>query len=159
MKKGFTLIEVIIYIALFSILIGTAFVTAFQLIDSANKLNTKTILQEEGNFVMRKLNWAMTGLDSSFTPSIVTYSACNQKITLHKLGYPLNPIEIRLNTASSTIEFIENGGSPTPITTENVSVTCLQFVTIPATGTGPSGLKATTTISGIDFTITKYQRI
>src|SRR3990167_4074727 len=69
MKKGFTLIEVIIYIALFSLLMGSAFVVVYQLIEGSDKLSVKNTTQEEGNFVMRKFNWALTGISSINSPS------------------------------------------------------------------------------------------
>lgn len=159
-NKGFTLIEVVIYIALFSLLIGSAFVTAYQIIDGTNKISVKTTTQEEGNFLMRKINWALTGLDP--TPAnapVVTGPSCNQTLTINKLNHTANPIVIRLNTPESSVEIKQGTGAYNPITTENVKVTCLKFSKIPPVGSGPSGVSATTTINGIDFTITKYQRI
>ena len=100
-NKGFTFIEVIIYIALSSLLLGTAFVTVFQLIDSSNKLNVKNTVQEEGNFVMRKLNWALTGV-SSFS---------NTLNTLHINKYDGNQIEIKLNDTKTEIQESKNNNN------------------------------------------------
>lgn len=146
MQKGFTLIEVIIYIALFSFLIGGAFITAYQLIDSSGKLSAKTTTQAEGNFVMRKFNWALTGI-SSFI---------NTSDTLHLNKYDGNQIDIQKN--GTKIEMKESSGSFLPITTDNVQVTSLEFQFIPASGSGPAGITATAKINGLDFTITKYIR-
>ena len=55
--QGFTLIEVVIYIALFSLLLGGAFVTAYQLIDNSRELNVKNRVQEEGNFLLADRNF------------------------------------------------------------------------------------------------------
>ena len=156
-KNGFTLIEVIIYIALFSLLMGTAFITAYQLIDGTSKLNTKTVVQEEGNFVMRKLNWDLTGLDSTVSPIVDNSIACSNTLRVEKVNFSMNPIRLRLN--SNALEISENEGTYVPITTTNVKVTCLKFSVIPPFGSGPSGLSATTTISETDFAVTKYQRI
>lgn len=156
MKKGFTLIEVIIYIALFSLLMGSAFITAYQLIDGTGKLNTKTTVQEEGNFVMRKLNWVMTSLDLTIAP-IVSGSGCNQTLRIEKINFGGNPIIVSRNTTDNTLQ-IQEGGSVNPITTSNVKVTCLKFSIITPVGSGPYGVSATTTISGRDFPITKYYR-
>ena len=155
-QKGFTLIETIIYIALFTILIVGGFVTAYQLIQGSDTLNAKTITQEEGNFVLRKMDWALTGLDSGNPPVVVpSVSGCEDTLKVYKYSYTNNPIEFSRNTASSTIEMREAFGVNIPITTSNASTTCLKFSLIAGT---PSGITATTTINSIDFTITKYIR-
>ena len=122
--KGFTLIEVVIYIALFALLMGSAFVTVFQLINGTNKISLKTTIQQEGNFVMRKLDWALTGLDPA-NPPVVGGSSCSQNLTLQKVNFPGNPMVVRLN--SSTLEISQNGGTFVPLTTINVKTTCLKF--------------------------------
>src|ERR1041384_4705327 len=112
--KGFTLIEVIIYIALFSLLMGTAFVTAYQLIDGTQKLNVKTTTQEEGNFVMRKLDWALSGISGITTPTVGNISN-----TLTLTRYDGNTIDIFLT--ANQVQIKENlTGNTLPITTNNV---------------------------------------
>lgn len=156
-NKGFTLIEVIIYIALFSLLMGSAFVTAYQLIDGSGKLSAKNTVQEEGNFVMRKFNWALTGINPSSTP-VISGSGCSQTLSVNKTDTTINPVVIKSNTISGVkyIEIQKKGGTFYPITTVNVLVSCLKFSRV-SIGTS-SGIIATATINGIDFTITKYIR-
>ncbi|MDE2399790.1 MAG: prepilin-type N-terminal cleavage/methylation domain-containing protein [Patescibacteria group bacterium] len=158
-KKGFTLIEVIIYIALFSLLMGTALVAAYQLIDGSGKLSTKNTTQEEGNFVMRKIDWALTGVQSITTPS----SGTTNNLVVNK--YDGNTITIDLTgTNPKKIEIKEstNGNAFLPIITDNVSISNLQFTYLAPTGSAPIGITATFTITkdGVDFpfTITKYIR-
>ncbi|OGI68550.1 hypothetical protein A2738_01575 [Candidatus Nomurabacteria bacterium RIFCSPHIGHO2_01_FULL_42_15] len=98
-KSGFTLIEVIIYIALFSLLLGTAFVAAYQLIDGSVRLGTKNTIQDEGNFIMRKINWALTGVDPSTVP-VISGSACEEILTIQKTEPSYDPTIIRLNDVS-----------------------------------------------------------
>ncbi len=159
MQKGFTLLEVIIYIALFTLLMGSAFVTAYQLIEGSNQISVKTVVQEEGNFVMRKIDWALTGLERTVgnTPS-VGGSGCSQTLTLNKLSFPENPIVIRRNSSNGSLEMNKAGGTFTPITTANINVSCFEARIIPSSGGGPSGVTATTTINGIEFSVTKYFR-
>lgn len=149
-NKGFTLIEVIIYIALFSLLLGTAFVTAFQLIDNSGKLGIKSTTKEEGNFVIRKFIWALTGVGTITTPFAGTTN--NLEVT----KYDGNQIEITL--VGTKIKIEESTGPDDFITTENVKATELEFEFIPASGAGPAGIKATVKINEIPFTITKYIR-
>ncbi len=156
-NKGFTLIETVIYIALLSLLLGTAFTTAFQLMQGTDTLNTKIRVEEEGNFVMRKFSWALTSLDPSISPIVGGSLPCSQTITLKKTNFSSNPIIISRNSVNNSLQ-IEESGVVLPITTENVKVVCLQFSIIPAIDGGPPGIAATTTINGVDFAITKYQR-
>lgn len=146
MNKGFTLLEVIIYIALFSFLMGTAFIAVYQLIENSDRLSVKNITQEEGNFVLRKINWALTGA-SSFT---------NTSNTLHIDTYNGNQINIAL--VGTKIQMTESMGSGAPgdfITTDKVTVSSLQFTSVGGT---PGGVTMVARIDGVDFTITKYIR-
>ena len=63
-QKGFTLIETLIYIALFSIILTGILLTAYQIIDGSEKTRQKVILEEEANFLMRKFSWATAGIRS-----------------------------------------------------------------------------------------------
>ncbi len=164
MNKGFTLIEVIIYIALFSILMGGAYIVAFQLIDNSGKLNTRNTVQGEGNFVMRKLDWALTSVDPSFTTTPSSGTTSNLRVK----KYDGTKVEVCLD--SNKIKIHEGTfGSCTdpdylPITTDNIIVkaSSLSFQYILASGSGPFGITANFTITsnGVDFpfTITKYIR-
>lgn len=147
MNKGFTLIEVIIYIALFSLLIGTAFIAAHQLTESSSVLSTKNTTQEEGNFILRKINFALTGI----------FSFTNTAHALHVNKYDGNQIDITL--VGTKIKMTETTGPTDFISTDNISVTNLQFI---PTGGAIPGITATVTITkdGIDylFSITKYIR-
>lgn len=150
-NKGFTLIEVIIYIALFSLLIGTAFVTAYQLIENSNKLSVKNTTQEEGNFVLRKLNWALTGAS--------TFSISSSELTVNKFNGAT--VKIKLGSGANAGKILMNDtGLFVPITTDNVEVTDLQFQQV---GTYPAGISVvikikTLNTAAVDFMITKYLR-
>ncbi len=161
-KKGFTLIEVIIYTALFSLLMGTAFVTAFGLIEGSGKLSAKTTTQEEGNFVLRKINWALTGIsndtaDITNPPKVAPYTSSTLLIKKWLMGTKISVL-IDYDVANNRIMMQEGGGSLLPITTANVKVSSLNFKYLPTSGGAPAGVTATVKIDGIDFNITKYVR-
>ena len=151
-SKAFTLIEVIIYIALFSLLIGTALVTTYQLIDGSWNLSRKNIVQEEGNFVMRKINWALAGVQTINNPT----SGSDDTLSVTK--YNGDDIIISLDGTKINLE-MNPGGLNEAITTESVAVSTLEFTYISG---DPSGIRATATITengvGFPFTITKYIR-
>ncbi len=54
---GFTLIEVLIYIALSSILLTGLIVSAYSLIDGNRWLMNNVFVLQEGHFALQKINW------------------------------------------------------------------------------------------------------
>jgi prepilin-type N-terminal cleavage/methylation domain-containing protein len=154
--RGFTLIETIVYIALMGMLMTGALLCAYDLIQSSQKTGGKTAVQEEGTFVVRKLEWALADMSTAPTTG---GSGCTQTISIAKTGYPLNPIEFRRNTTNNTIEMREGGaGAYSAITTSNVSASCFKASAIASVGSAPPGVVVTTTIAGLDFVNTKYVR-
>ena len=155
-NQGFTLIEVIIYITLFALLMGSAFIIAYQLIQGSGDVGTKNTVQEEGNFVLRKINWALTGVQTITTPSSGTTH--NLKLTKYdgtKVEICINSSEVRIHEGTfgscADADYL-------PLTTENVVVSDLDFEFIAPVSPGPAGIKATARINGLDFIIAKYQR-
>jgi prepilin-type N-terminal cleavage/methylation domain-containing protein len=157
--RGFTLIEIIIYIALLGALMTGALTSAVTLIQSSASSNGKATVQEEGSFVQRKLQWALSGLTA--TPTVGNNNggnACWQTLSVTKTGV-VNPLRFRHSVSTSSVEVSEdNGTTYYPLTTENVSVSCVKFAVTPANGSVPAGVTATVTIGGLDFVVTKYLR-
>lgn len=60
-KRGITLIETVIYIALFSMLMTTVVLSSWQIIEAQYRDMHAHAAQEEATFVLRKLNWAFAG--------------------------------------------------------------------------------------------------
>lgn len=156
--RGFTLLEVVIYIVLFSLILTGTFVTAFALIGTSGNTAARVSTEEEGNFVMRKLSWALTGVSSITYP--FEFATTTTVLVVNKYGNSGNPITIRWNTADKSIEMQQGAGSPyISLTSDHASVSGLQFVYIPAVGSSPKGVSASTTINGITFELSKYIRI
>lgn len=85
-KSGFTLIEAVIYMALFGLLIGGAVTSAYNLFEASARGEAHGLLQEEGDFLIAKINWALYGVQAVSTPSIVTgtCSATSTALTVAK---------------------------------------------------------------------------
>ena len=144
MSRGFTLIETIVYIALLGLLMAGVLGSVYQLLEGGASLNTKTTVQDEGNFVLRKIDWALTGALTVFIPN-----ASELSIT----KYDGTTVDIQLSAGAVLMQ--ANGTALLPITTGNVVVSNVQFQLI---GSNPLGVIATTTINGIDFVTKKYIR-
>ena len=148
-SRGFTLIEAVIYLALLGLMMASVVTVSYQLAQSANNLDTKNTLQEEGNFIIHKIAWALTGLRVA---PIEGGSGCSQ--TLHTELYGGSTVDVR--RAGTRVEMRENSSSYVPITTNNISVSCLKFQAISGT---PAGVAAIGTINNVNFSVTKYLRI
>ncbi|MFO0718866.1 MAG: prepilin-type N-terminal cleavage/methylation domain-containing protein [Candidatus Paceibacterota bacterium] len=67
-KSGFTLIEVLIYITLSSLLLTGVIVSTYSLIDGNKWLLKRTVAFQEGHFVLQKINWLMRNQISNKNP-------------------------------------------------------------------------------------------
>ena len=160
-SAGFTLIETLMYIALLSIVMVGIIGAVYDIAQGVSAQSRKTSVQDEGNFVVRKLQWALRGMDPSkpITPS----SGYESMVSFTK--YDGTKIDIRLQ--GTVIEMRQGGtaGTYRALTTDNVIVSALRFRAIPSIGAGPFGVEASTTISALDsgsipvvFTATSYIR-
>ncbi len=153
---GFTLIGTIVYIALLGLIMTGALISAYDLIESGQKSSGKTTTQDEGTFVERKLEWALSDMRAA---PVIGGSGCAQTLSITKEGYNQNPVEFRRNTLTNVIEMRQGGtGSYTALTTSNVSASCFGAVAIPAVGGAPAGVIVTTTLGGLNFKNTRYVR-
>jgi prepilin-type N-terminal cleavage/methylation domain-containing protein len=59
-QSGFTLIETVVYLALFGIMFSGAITAAYGILESGGRNNTRAMLQEEGEFMLAKINWAVS---------------------------------------------------------------------------------------------------
>lgn len=149
-KLGFTLIETLIYLALFGILIAGIGVATYAIIEASGRDQTRITAQEEANFLLGKLNWALTGASS--------ITVAPTSLNVNKFVGPsvvFNYINLKLQL----------GGAP--LNSDAVKVVNLVFIDIPASAGKPEGvtvkftLRSTTprgTTIDQDFEITKYLR-
>lgn len=65
---GFTLIETIIYISLFSIIMTGVLISVYTLISSNSKNMTQAMVVEEGIFLLGKIDWVLNGVENINLP-------------------------------------------------------------------------------------------
>lgn len=67
--RGFTLLEVIIYLALFSLLMTSVLGVVYQLVRSTAETKWALQVQAEGNFIIQKMEWALAGQTTIILPN------------------------------------------------------------------------------------------
>lgn len=134
---GFSLIEVIIYIAILAFLLGAGFASAFYIIDSSRKNKTDVNVQAEGNFILRKIDWALTGS---------TDVTGGSTLTVTKTGGPYV-------FSYDGSKYVRLGG--VNLNSSLVTVSTVSFAA--DTGT-PKKVTVSFNVDGKPFTMTKYLR-
>ena len=153
-QSGFTLIEVLIYIGLFSLIIGGLLLTTYTMIQGSGRLESNVVIGEEGTFVIRKLYWALAGA-SGIVPSVSHLEVTN-------LNFPEAERPFVFTLDSGNIMFGRGSGALVQLNSEDVEITALVFTKITGSGSMPDAVRAQFTISHLsqskDFDATKYLR-
>ncbi len=153
-RRGFTLIEILVYIVLLGVLIGGVLEVVYQLTGSTGDVSSQNAVQLEGAFVLQKIAWAMSGSSTILNPSPASPYTSSLSVTTAGGAR----VVIRLNSAAGAVEMSEDGGTTfLPLTTGNVVVSNVQFHYLSSPGSS-DGVAASTTIQGRTFYATKYTR-
>ena len=155
MKNGFTILELLVYIAILAFLIGGGVASAFAVIDFSEKNKVDINVQAEGQFLTRKIEWALT--DATPGAGIINPlpTLSGDFLETDKNGVGI----IRIDVDASGRARISVAGDPAlEITNDRVQVQNLLFEHIPPDGTKPEAIHATFDINGVSFSTTRYLR-
>jgi type II secretory pathway pseudopilin PulG len=150
-QDGFTLIEILVYIGLFSLIMVGLLASALTIFQGFDRNQTKIIVQEEGDFLLSKINWALTGATS------VTITASPQQLSITRSS---SPTSISFNSALQ----LNRGVSNVTLNNSNVTISGLSYsesghatslwpVTVAFTLSSKTGMGQTYSQT---FTTTKY---
>ena len=153
-SRGFTLIEVIIYLALFSIIIGGGMVATYHILQSTDAGTNHVILEEEANFLLRKIDWALTGSTLVAVPTSSTLQSTKNIDGVSTL--------LTFNFSSPNLTLKRASGSANTLNSSSISVSALTFQ---KTVIG-NGVKTSFTLTTVqngrnvtdNFSTTKYLR-
>jgi Tfp pilus assembly protein PilE len=138
--RGFTLIEAVIYLALFSILIGGAVVAAWSLFDAATRSATRTMLSEELDFMLSKTDYVLSSTKEVTEPqkNNPTPETTLRVVRWNETGF------VTLSWSPGDKDFRLDGE---PLNNTNVSVESVGFrhVADPGVGTSPEYIEAVIT--------------
>ena len=174
LHKGVTLIETVIYLALYAILMSGAILSAYALISTSARNQTKALAQEEGNYLIAKIDWALTGAKAINEPNDADPATDDYGTRLSITKYDTSVGDPLVFVVSgSSISFGRSGdASPPQISNSNVTITCpiegcFRHTSASGDGINPESLTATFTITARtpdgqsysqDFSTAKYLR-
>lgn len=110
--KGFTLLEVLIYIFIFSLVVGGGLATAFWTYETTARTARVGSVESEADFLFRKLEWASVG-SAVTAPSL---GASGSTLTFSRDGTTYT-----FTLSGSTITLQRDSGTPVPLTTNGIS--------------------------------------
>lgn len=153
---GFTLIEVLIYLALFTIIIGGAIVSVYSILEGSSRTARRILAQEEGNFLLRKIDWALTNA-TAITLPLPGASGTALSVTKADLPPAESPLVFALN--NTTMRLSRGGGVSHRLTSATVAVSEVMFRHIAARDNTPAAIVVNFRVEGQAFHLTKYLRI
>ena len=166
-QHGFTIIETLVYLGLFAIVMTGIISVAYGIFESSGRNQAKVMVQTEGNFILGKINWAMTGATST-SVTWPNLGATDSVLQVSKTGVP-DPLCIRLNTGKvqmKTGSICSSTTGYTDLNNSNITVSSLFFAR-KGSVSGTESIEASTTLQTLTpngatytqtFTTTKYLR-
>ncbi len=142
--EGFTLIESLVYIGLFAIIMTGVFVGVMGITEGSKRVSAKVMLQQEGSFLLSKIDWALTGLNNPNPIDLPILGSQGQLLQVNKTNVSIPDLVIKFD--SGDIKMARNGTDFVRLNNDNVSVTNLQY-DHQGTLTGPEWVKATFTLT------------
>lgn len=159
---GFTLIEILVYLVLFAILMSGAVAAAYTLFEATDRNQTKVMVQEEGDFFLAKINWALTGTQGINAPLI---GASGSILSVNKWDPAVGAIAINLD--GTNLEISRNGLLATALNSPYIQVKDLVFTHNFGGGVNPESVQASFKIDALtpngmtitqQFSTTKFLR-
>ncbi len=162
-NSGFTLIEMVVYLGLFAILMGGMVTAAYNVFESSDHDQTKIMIQDEGDFLIAKINWALSGIQAINNP----FSGSSGSIlSVNKWDASGSTIPITINLTGTDMIITNTINPPIELNNSNIEVKNLIF-THNYNGVSEESVQANFTLdsktaNGMsvsqDFSTTKYVR-
>jgi prepilin-type N-terminal cleavage/methylation domain-containing protein len=149
-NRGFTLMETMIYIALFGILMSGAVVGTYNLLEGSDRNITAARVQEEGTFLNRKINWALSGATAA------SVSGGNMLVvTQLDLGVQ-SPLVI--SGTGNNITIARGTGAAVELNSERFVISDVLFDYLPGIGGKPASVSVNFKVADKPFNFRSYLR-
>lgn len=119
-NKGFTLIEVTVYIGLFVILVGGGILAAYNIIESNVINQSRLVVYDESNFLISKINWEVGGSSQIQNPQPGTPAS-----TLQVTKFDGSSVTIALT--GDNLMITRGNTAPVALNNQNVKISNVSF--------------------------------
>jgi hypothetical protein len=150
-RGGFTLLELVIYMALSFLVLGGLLLTTYVVIDGSANIQNKAIVNDEGMFLTRKLDWALSGASAVSAPDPTILN-----ITKPSLPAGENPLVFTFTNGN--VLFSRGSAGPKPLNGANVSVSSTMVAYDADTKTARAVFTVTYLSASRTFETTRYIR-
>lgn len=150
---GFTLLEIAIYIALLSMIISAVLGSVYQIIEGSDKINSKINTEAEAHFLLRKIEWALTGVSAINLP---VSASTGTILSVNKVDFSGNPLIFDFN--SGNMRLSRGVAAPIILNSENVTVGDVQFRHIASSGFSPEAIWVSFKVNGNSYSTKIYLR-
>ncbi len=93
-RKGFTLVEVLIYAGIVTMIITFALLGTYQIIDYQDRLEDQLEVTENSKFLIQKIAWVLQNNSAINSPVL---GSSGLSLSVNKLNYGSNPLVITLS--------------------------------------------------------------
>ena len=121
-QKGFTLLEIVIYMGLLTLVISGALMATYELLRSQTSLGNEVLIGSEGDFLIKKIEWTLGEISQVNYPSP---GSSGNYLSINKLDYSQNPIVIDQFNGAMRIK--KGSGDFVVISNSWVNVSSLSF--------------------------------
>lgn len=142
-QKGFTLIEVLLYSLFFAFIASLFLGVMFLVINASSSISKKIIIQQESEFVLDKINWAMSGAKD--------FNASGGQLTINRYnGLP----DIVFAPSGLSLAMRIGNGDLSPLNEQDIVISDVSFEK--KTTAGAVWLEVRFYLDGEFFSLTKY---
>lgn len=120
---GFTLIEMLFYILFIIFIIGSTLGIVYQLLRNSENLKTGISVEEEGNFILKKISWVLNDTGAINSPALNS-TATTLSVDKNDFGSG-NPVVVSLD--SGLIRIARDSGLPKQLSNDRFVVSGLSF--------------------------------
>ncbi|OGG47061.1 hypothetical protein A2671_01565 [Candidatus Kaiserbacteria bacterium RIFCSPHIGHO2_01_FULL_49_13] len=154
-SRGFTLIEALIYTALFSFIIGGAILAVYSILDGSARTDAALTRDADARFVLQKIAWVMNDASNIFSP---TSGNDSESLSVVK-SVAGTPTLITIDLTSGRIFMTRDVGPEIPLTSERVRAESILFHARPPSAGAPPAIEMSFVLNGVFYgTTTRYVR-
>ena len=140
--EGFTLLELLLYIGLFGVMLSISLVILYQMLRNQDQNRSMLEVEEEANFIVRKIEWALTGATDIIVP---LQNQTSSVLSLTKYNFSQNPLVF--STSGNALYLTRGGSSSISLTSTNVKFQDFFAHTFPSIGSNPTSVIMTFSVA------------